>query len=110
MLFQSLGHSAPRPDPKADDPETAKTKKRMELLPEEVIYLVERGSLLCWKSVEHDLSGLDDVHGAPMTVQQVYSELIGVEDLTLERFEVRPFLVFWSNMALNNALHRFMRI
>jgi len=71
--------------------------KRLELLPEEALYLVERGALFCWK--EHDLiakntqqgSSLEDVEGSPMSVQQSYAEMIGKEDLTLERYQVRLF-------------------
>ena len=71
--------------------------KRLELLPEEALYLVERGALFCWK--EHDLiaqntqqgSSLEDVEGYPMSVQQSYAEMIGREDLTLERYQVRCF-------------------
>ena len=71
--------------------------KRLELLPEEAIYLVERGALFCWK--KHDLitknpqqgSSLEDVEGSPMSVQQAYAEMIGREDLTLERYQVRSF-------------------
>jgi len=31
---------------------------------------------------------LDDVEGAPMTVQQAFAEMIGKEDLTLEKYQV----------------------
>ena len=69
--------------------------KRLELLPEEALYLVERGALFCWK--EHNLiakntpqgSSLEDVEGSPMSVQQAYTEMVGREDLTLERYQVR---------------------
>ena len=51
----------------------------------------------CWK--EHDLfsenaeqvSSLEDMEGSPMSVQQAYAEMIGREDLTLERYQVRSF-------------------
>jgi tRNA-splicing endonuclease subunit Sen54 len=83
-----MGHSVPRPVVGED--EAQKIHKRLELLPEETLYLVERGSLFCWKDCV-DLShvpGLEYIPGPPMSVQQVYSELIGVEDLTLEKFQV----------------------
>lgn len=48
--------------------------------------------MFCWK--EHDLlvrgSSLEDVEGTPMSVQQAYAEMIGKEELTLERYQVWP--------------------
>jgi len=35
---------------------------------------------------------MNNIAGAPMTVQQVYAEMIGVEDLTLERLQVYTYL------------------
>ena len=72
-----------------------KILKRLELLPEEALYLIERGAMFCWK--EHDLltrnapqgSPLKDMEGSPMSVQQAYAEMIGREGLTLERYQVR---------------------
>lgn len=86
--FSAMGHSAPRPVG------VEKIYKRLELLPEEAIYLVERGSLFCWKDVGLDLAhaGLENIPGAPMTVQQVYAEMLGVENLTLEKLQVYTYL------------------
>ncbi|KAF8887144.1 tRNA-splicing endonuclease subunit sen54 N-term-domain-containing protein, partial [Infundibulicybe gibba] len=81
--FAAMGHSVPRPTLSADG--TEKVHKRLELLPEETIYLVERGTLFCWK--ESPNANSDDVPGAPMSVQQAYSEMIGTEDLTLDKFQ-----------------------
>lgn len=84
-----MGHSVPRPVVGEDGAHNV--HKRLELLPEETLYLIERGSLFCWKDTDLNLShvpGLDNISGSPMTVQQAYSELIGMEDLTLERFQV----------------------
>jgi len=80
-----MGHSAARPTSTNDD---SKLQKRLELLPEEAIYLVERGSLLCWKDIQTDLSDLGDVEGAPMSVQQAFAEMIDKENLTLEKYQV----------------------
>ena len=93
--FSSMGHSAPRSVAAEDG--SIKIQKRLELLPEEAIYLIERGSLFCWKSVDtldgiQKQQGLENVLGAPMTVQQAYAELIGVEDLTLEKYQVFTYL------------------
>ena len=82
--FSSMGHSAPRSI--ADEGGVETLQKRLELLPEEAIYLIERGTMFCWKELDIRLEGLG---GVPMTVQQAYSEMIGKEDLTLEKFQVR---------------------
>ena len=84
-----MGHSAPRP---VEDNGVQKIQKRLELLPEEAIYLIERGCLFCWKQIDLDVgqvSGLNEViDGSPMSVQQAYAEMIGREGLTLEKFQV----------------------
>ncbi|KAG6845162.1 hypothetical protein H0H87_012958 [Tephrocybe sp. NHM501043] len=75
--FSAMGHSAPRPI--VDGKGVEKVHKRLELLPEEAIYLVERGSLFCWKYSDVDLSKTSlEMGGAPMSVQQVYAEMLGV--------------------------------
>lgn len=108
--FSAMGHSAPRR--LCTDSGVAKIQKRLELLPEETIYLVERGSLFCWKESNLLLSnvpGMEDIPGPPMSVQQVYSEMIGTEDLTLEKFQVSTTLfnllvVFnWSSRFLHTS-------
>ena len=87
-----MGYSVPRYPPKVDKDVEAKLYKRLELLPEEALYLIERGSMFCWKneSSEEPLSPdcIDDVLGTPMTVQQSYAEMIGKEGLTLEKYQV----------------------
>ncbi|KAJ3500629.1 hypothetical protein NMY22_g19200 [Coprinellus aureogranulatus] len=85
--FSSMGHSAPRVV--ADEHGVEKLQKRLELLPEEAIYLIERGSMFCWK--ESDLR-IEGTEGVPMTVQQAYSEMSGTEDLDLEKFQVYAYL------------------
>lgn len=62
--------------------------KRLELLPEEALYLVERGSMFCWKEEEAEVLKPEGVDGTPMTVQQAYAEMIGREGLTLEKYQV----------------------
>ncbi|KAG6909749.1 hypothetical protein DXG01_015465 [Tephrocybe rancida] len=89
--LSAMGHSAPRPIIDAHGAD--QVHKRVELLPEEIIYLVERGSLLCWKGSVLDLSGTQtEMAGPPMSVQQVYAEMLGVGGLTLERLQVRSLL------------------
>ena len=87
--FTTMGHSVARASVPGGD--SKKVHKRLELLPEETLYLVERGAMLCWKAsnlVSMDAPGLDDVEGIPMAVQQAYAEMIGTEDLTLEKYQV----------------------
>ncbi|KAG1824181.1 tRNA-splicing endonuclease subunit sen54 N-term-domain-containing protein [Suillus variegatus] len=88
--FSVMGHSAARPI--SIDNGSTKLQKRLELLPEEALYLIERGALFCWKDIQADLTGLDDVEGAPMSVQQAFAEIIGKEDLTLEKYQVFAYL------------------
>lgn len=87
-----MGHSVARPA-KLPAEDAHKPLKRLELLPEEALYLVERSTMFCWKETELlDLSteGLEDTEGVPMSVQQAFLEMIGKEDLTLEKYQVRP--------------------
>lgn len=95
--FSNMGHSAPRP---VEENGIQKVQKRLELLPEEAIYLIERGSLFCWKQTDLDLRqmpGLNDINGSPMSVQQAYTEMIGRDGLTLEKFQVRKTQYFsWA--------------
>ncbi|KAF9007910.1 tRNA-splicing endonuclease subunit sen54 N-term-domain-containing protein [Cyathus striatus] len=91
--FSSMGHSAPRTVTREDGSEVV--QKRLELLPEETIYLIERGSLFCYKKIGVDIEnvpGLEEVPGAPISVQEAYSDMIGKEDLTLEKFQVYSYL------------------
>ncbi|KAF5368371.1 hypothetical protein D9758_002466 [Tetrapyrgos nigripes] len=94
QMMQSIGHTVPRA---CTEGFITKTQKRLELLPEEAIYLIERGSLFCWKESTLDLSAVKSevfemVGGSPMTVQQAYSEMLGKENLTLERYQVYSYL------------------
>jgi tRNA-splicing endonuclease subunit Sen54 len=75
-------------------------------LPEEALYLMEKGALFCWKaSRDDDDNNNNDTdepgpeeeskvewdsasQGAPMSVQQAYAEMVGREDLTLDRYQV----------------------
>lgn len=54
---------------------------RLSLLPEETLYLVERGSLdLRWRS--------EELEGIPLSLQAAYAYLLGNQGLTLERYTV----------------------
>ena len=80
-------------------------EKKLELLPEEALYLVERGSLLCWEQTEgqerqtenpherrEDLSDPVQIIGAPLSVQQSFAVMIGKAGLTFERYQVYAYL------------------
>ena len=95
--FTTVGHSASR---KTVVDGAVKVQKRLELLPEEALYLIERGSMLCYKSFDDasdspSVAEPDEVTsgppGVPMTVQQAYAEMIGFEGLTLERYQVQKY-------------------
>lgn len=87
-LYQRLGRMIPtQDDPLGNDGLPARP---MWLLPEEILYLMERGSLdVRWPTVEGD----DGAVGLPMSLQGAYAMLIGDEEshrgtLTLERYSV----------------------
>lgn len=72
---------------------SSKQPKRLELLPEEALYLIERGALFCYKAsggapLVDPLGHETQCPGAPMSVQQTFAEMIGREDITLERYQV----------------------
>ena len=100
-----MGHSAPRASYEGapGNGTAGKIQKRLELLPEEAIYLVERGSMLCWNAspTGHNMPELTaaiyggPIPGIPMSVQQVYTEMIGRDGLTAEKLQVLPFATFF---------------
>lgn len=69
-------------------------------MPEEALYLMERGSLFCSRECDTSkfLSGQSDpdfedcnvINGAPMSVQQAFTEMIGVDGLSLQHYLVSP--------------------
>ncbi|MCJ1420974.1 tRNA-splicing endonuclease subunit sen54 [Xylographa parallela] len=61
----------------------AEADGRLYLLPEEALYLIERGNLdLRWPTTE------DDEDGMPMSLQSAYAAIVGRLGLTLERYFV----------------------
>ncbi|KAF8576686.1 hypothetical protein K439DRAFT_1366508 [Ramaria rubella] len=97
VLFNGIGHSVARPAPNEGG---GKVHKRTELLPEETLYLVERGSMFCWKDEPNALPHRNEIkehdehelRGSPMSVQQAYIEMIGRDDLTLDRYHTYAYL------------------
>ncbi|TFK52170.1 hypothetical protein OE88DRAFT_1657269 [Heliocybe sulcata] len=90
--FSSMGHSVQRHSLGTD----TKLLKRLELLPEEALYLLERGALWCWQETDTAPESIDmsdvEATGPPMSVQQAYADMIGKEDLTLEKYQVFAYL------------------
>lgn len=56
-------------------------RKRVELLPEEALYMNERGAIELWTETPEGAR-------VPMSVQQAWAELIGHDELTPERYQV----------------------
>lgn len=83
------------------------TEKRLELLPEEALYLVERGSMLCWKQTSNvpECPGDDEkdairLVGEPMSVQQCFMSMLGVEGITIEHYSVSATVLLENNNFL----------
>lgn len=57
-------------------------RKTLELLPEEALYMVERGAIELWTDSADGMR-------VPMSVQQAWSELLGHDEMTPERYQVR---------------------
>ena len=94
--FTNIGCSIRRP---------GSTEKKLELLPEEALYLIERGSLLCWEQIEGQESQAEEpeerrgdpsdpvqIIGVPLSVQQSFAVMIGKTGLTFERYQVYAYL------------------
>lgn len=87
-LFKNMG----RVYPSNEDPLGSRDGKsvRLWLLPEEILYLLERGTVdVRWPAEDGD----DDALGVPMSLQGAYAAFIGREDevggaLTFERYSV----------------------
>lgn len=88
----SMGHSAPVRIT-ADAKGKEKMHAHVQLLPEEALYLIERGSMFCRKASSSDYSLAPEAfeQAIPMTLQEAYAEMIGKEDTTLERYLVNSF-------------------
>jgi len=63
----------------------------VELLPEEALYLLERGSMTIWQGEDEgefheEYQGYDKM--TEMTALEAFSSFIGMEGLSLERYQV----------------------
>jgi tRNA-splicing endonuclease subunit Sen54 len=81
-------------------------RKQVELLPEEALYMNERGAIELWK---------ETAEGArvPMSVQQAWAELIGHDELTPERYQVstpiRSRILFFFNLNSSLQVYAFLK-
>lgn len=64
-------------------------RRQLELLPEEALYMVERGAVELWREEEVGSR-------VPMSVQQAWDEVIGHDEMTPERYQVRLVLAALS--------------
>jgi len=62
-------------------------RKRLELLPEEALYLIERGTIECWTTPRPRPPEFNE-ESVPMTLQHAWSAMIDAEELTPERYQV----------------------
>lgn len=80
-----------------------KMQSRLELLPEEALYLVERGSLECrvyhksnGSGIVEEMRDYDDVvenpNWVPMSLEQAFSTIIGVDGLTRPHYQLYAYL------------------
>lgn len=83
-----------------------KMQSRLELLPEEALYLVERGSLECrlWDrrrtrsatinelDMRNYNDAVDDEGWVSMSVEQAYATMIGADGLTRSRYQLYAYL------------------
>ncbi|PSK42048.1 hypothetical protein B9Z65_3962 [Elsinoe australis] len=91
-LFKSMGKNhSPKDDPLN---ETRPNANRLWLLPEEILYLIERGTVDCrWPAHQADANEL----GLPMSLQGAHATFIGLADqhndgLSFERYSVYSYL------------------
>ncbi|KAG8882702.1 tRNA-splicing endonuclease subunit sen54 [Tulasnella sp. 331] len=105
-MFAGMGFSNQRQSPVSDGAEESTGRKRLELLPEEALFLIERGSMYCWRANDGDNSiheqiasagqagvALEEVIGTPMSVQQAFAEMIyEARALSLEEYQVFAYL------------------
>jgi hypothetical protein len=109
-----MGHSVRRPIKYSAD-EQPRLVTKLELLPEEALYLVERGSMLCFKQdANSDLQHFDtednSFAGNPMTVQQAFAEMIGRESHHLARYQVGPLVTTFAYLGPSHTKFSVLRL
>ncbi len=123
-MFLSAGHTirSPHAAPLTADKGKTKQISRMELMPEEALYLLERGSLQIWvrsavyvpsaaskveepeveDEFDEELQGFADA--TEMSVMEGYGRFIGMDGLSLERYQVSSGLLQASCCAASGGL------
>ncbi|MCO5565399.1 hypothetical protein L7F22_019072 [Adiantum nelumboides] len=80
-----------------------KMQSRLELLPEEALYLIERGSLECRiyhnsnkSGIVEDMRDYDDIeenpNWVPMSLEQAFATILGVDGLTRPHYQLYAYL------------------
>lgn len=66
----------------------------LELLPEETVYLIERGALDCrWTRTPGQLPESSDFSSCmPISVAQAYAQILGCDSCTLSRYQIYAYL------------------
>ncbi|PWN49774.1 hypothetical protein IE53DRAFT_411384 [Violaceomyces palustris] len=95
-IFDSMGVSVKRDvvvDPHSDPPAIAKVT-RLELLPEEALFLLERGAISCGITVDDPKPHPSDQmpECTPMSLQQAFSVMLDKDGCSRERYQVYAYL------------------
>lgn len=98
-LFRSMGRVlSPKDDPLRD---THPNQNRLWLLPEEILYLIERGTVDArWPTDDKDVLGL------PMSLQGAYAAFIGLSDEHDDGLTSARYSVYSALKRLGYAVHR----
>ncbi|WRT63861.1 uncharacterized protein IL334_000786 [Kwoniella shivajii] len=105
-LFDTIGMSVrtPTPSTSTSNGEKGKGKSQLQLLPEEALYLLERGTLQIWLSNDLTVEQLENgfgewseeeygIKGAiELSVRDGFAAFIGREGLTWERYQAYAYL------------------
>ncbi|KAF4556439.1 tRNA-splicing endonuclease subunit sen54-like protein [Elsinoe fawcettii] len=100
-LFKSMGKQlSPKDDPLH---QIKPNPNRMWFLPEEILYLIERGTVDCrWPPQEGDADGL----GLPMSLQAAHAIFIGLSEQHKDGLNFERYSVFSYLKRAGYAVHR----
>jgi tRNA-splicing endonuclease subunit Sen54 len=92
--FASIGHSVLQSSHNHESeapPSKSSQHKQLHLLPEEALYLIERGTLACYWA--DDSVNEYTEHTRPViSVQQAYTAMLGTVGLSMEKYQVYSYL------------------
>lgn len=92
--FASIGHSVSQSSYNHEaeaPPSKSNQHKRLHLLPEEALYLIERGTLACYWA-ENSVNNYIEHTRPVMSVQQAYTAMLGTVGLNMEKYQVYSYL------------------